>query len=172
MAEEVHLCSQIGNIAEIKTTLAAQGEADKRIEANLEKLTEEVKKNQEQNQQEFSKINATLITLQDSANSQQQSINDLRDDVRHYTDSLNNLYGRVGKVEGTVSTNTTNIERLDDEHKGITKRVDNLEKTLIKVIIAAATIMGLIEFLANATAIKQFIFSDNTTHQVQQVNDR
>ena len=169
MAED-HGCAQVGIIAELKTTLKNQRQADERIEENLEKLTDEVRKNQEQNQAEFKQINATLITLKDSADAQQQSISDLRDDVRHYTDSLNTLYGRVGKVEGTVSDNTTNIRRLDDNHKDITKRVDSLEKTVIKITVLAGAMIAIIEFIANFSSIVQMLFPDRApVRQVQQV---
>lgn len=171
MAEE-HGCTQVGTIAELKATLSSQGDADKRIEVNLEKLTEEVKKNQEENQAEFKQINSTLITLKDSVTAQQQSIKDLRDDVRNYTNSLNSLYGKVGKMEGTVADNTTNINRLDIKHEDITKRVDNLEKTVLKITIAAAVIIAFIELFANAANIKQVFFPDKAPTQQIQINDR
>ena len=87
-------------------------------------------------------------------------------------DEVEFIVYKVGKMEGTVADNTTNINSLDIKHEDITKRVDNLEKTVLKITIAAAVIIAFIELFANAANIKQVFFPDKAPTQQIQINDR
>lgn len=167
MAED-HGCVQVGAIAEIKTTLINQGEADKRIEDNLKELTQEVKKNQEDNLKEFGKIDKTLTFLKTSAENTAESLKELHDNVKSYADSLNHLHSRVSKVENNVSNNTKDIKLLDKAQSNVSDRVDKIEKWIITIIACGTALVLLAEILAHIRDIKDTFWPE--PQQVQVIN--
>lgn len=167
MAED-HGCVQVGAIAEIKTTLTNQGEADKRIEENLKELTQEVKKNQEDNLKEFGKIDKTLTFLKTSAENTAESLKELHDNVKSYADSLNHLHSRVSKVENNVSNNTKDIKLLDKAQSNVSDRVDKIEKWIITIIACGTALVLLAEILAHIRDIKDTFWPE--PQQVQVIN--
>lgn len=167
MAEE-HICTQVGEIASIKTTLKDQGVADNRIEENLKQLTQEVKKNQQDNIKEFGKIDKSLTFLKTSAENTAESLKSLCSDVKEYADSLNNLHARVSTVENNVNNNTKDINRLDGDRIKIADKVDKIEKWMITVISVGTALVLIAEILSHISDIKDLFWPE--PQQVQIVN--
>ena len=165
---DTHVCTQVGAIAAIETTLKDQGQADKRIEDNLKELTQEVKKNQEHNLKEFGKIDKTLTFLKTSAENTAESLKELHDNVKAYADSLNTLHTRVSKVENNVNNNTKDIQLLDKAQSSVSDRVDKIEKWIITIIACGTALVLLAEILAHIRDIKDTFWPE--PQQVQVIN--
>lgn len=159
MAEE-HGCTQVGAIAKLKAKLESQGDADIRIEGNLKALSEEVKNNQKEVQEEFKKIATSLTTLNDSINTQNKAIEDLRSDVKTYTETLNKTQSRITVVEKDQKTNSDEITNLKTEHATITERIMKLEKWVAWITACGAVLFFVFQFFEHLDTVKRILLPE------------